>query len=283
IFSFRLVPGEYVVALAPRWLNSYYLKSMTYGDVDLTKSPLTLKPSASDTQVRIVLTRTRPASTTPGVKVSGRITDWKAGGPALALSAILTTMPDRFEVAEVKPRDDGSFEIEGVPPGQYVIGRALSPANRMPVDIRSYLYPSQVIEVGANDVRNLELIFDAQGFPIALSPNVKQAIKGVVEAGDGTIPEFKVEFTEMRVKGGASPPPVTVAGREFSVLLPEGEYRASVSGLPQGYTLKSIASGPFDLTEPFLVTKKGIADRFTGAPIKSGAPGIVIRLNTPSQ
>jgi hypothetical protein len=73
---------------------------------------------------------------------------------------------------------------------------------------------------------------------------------------------------------------VPVSGRDFSLILPEGEYRITVSGLPQAYDVKSVSAGPMDLTEPFLVTFKGIADRFSGAPITSSA-GITIRLNTP--
>ena len=82
---------------------------------------------------------------------------------------------------------------------------------------------------------------------------------------------------------------VTVSGREFSIVLPEGEYRLSVSGLPNGYTVESVTAGPLNLTEPFLVTNKGIADRFTGTPIlirSAGSTpisaGITLRLKAPS-
>jgi len=47
-----------------------------------------------------------------------------------------------------------------------------------------------------------------------------------------------------------------VAGKEFPIALPEGECRVSVSGL-------------LDLSEPFLVARKGIADRFTGVVLSS--------------
>jgi hypothetical protein len=73
---------------------------------------------------------------------------------------------------------------------------------------------------------------------------------------------------------------VPVSGREFSLILPEGEYRLTISGLPQGYTTKSVTAGPMDLTEPFLVTFRGITDWISGAAIRP--EGITIRLNAPS-
>jgi len=56
-----------------------------------------------------------------------------------------------------------------------------------------------------------------------------------------------------------------VAGKEFPIALPEGECRVSVSGL-------------LDLSEPFLVARKGIADRFTGVVLSSA---ITVRLIAP--
>jgi hypothetical protein len=95
------------------------------------------------------------------------------------------------------------------------------------------------------------------------------------------MPPFEVRFTAVRAARSESPHVVTVTGRDFSTILPEGEYRVSISGLPQGYTVKSVFAWPLDLTYPFLITYQGIADKFSGAPVPS--PGqIAIRLNTPS-
>jgi hypothetical protein len=278
IFAFQSVdPGEYVASVAPLRLG-YYLKSMTYGSVDLTQNPLTIGGGVINTQIQVVLTKTRPPGTPPGVKVSGHIIDWRTGSPSLELSAVSTAFAnqgqpaDLFSVASVSPRGDGSFEIEGVPPGRYVISRFANDR-------------SVIFDVAGKDVANLELSLDKRGLSVALNLNSIKSISGTVEVEAGTIPEFVVTFTPTRANA-AAPYTVTVSHREFSVLVPEGEYRISISGLSSGYASESVTCGPLDLTEPFLITRAGIADRFTGSPILSRSAdsktaigaGITVRL-----
>ena len=216
--------------------------------------------------IPIVLTKARPADVPAGVKVSGRITDWKAGGRPLPLFSVLTPA-DAFEIADVTPKDDGFFEIDGVPPGQYTVGPSFA--------------RSRLFEVGQTDLTNLSLTMNDVGIPSAPVPLTGSGryISGVVESANGTTPQFEVRFTTVRPgPGSGAPYVVRVSGRDFSLILPEGEYRITVSGLPQNYDVKSVSAGPMDLREPFLVTFKGIADRFSGSPITSSA-GIKIRLN----
>jgi hypothetical protein len=147
-----------------------------------------------------------------------------------------------------------------------------------------------IIDVARNDVADLELRFGTSakpGAPTPLNSSATAVIRGVVEGASGGVPGFVIEFASMRV--GVQALSIAVSGREFTVQLPQGEYRASVSGLPRGYNLDSLTAGPLDLREPFLVTEKGIADRFTGAPIpdSAGGPeakapaGISVRLKAP--
>jgi hypothetical protein len=265
LFLLPAVPGEYTVTVAPLRLG-YYLKSMTYGDVDLTRNPLTLETDRADTDIRIVLTKTRPADTPPGVKVSGRITDWKVGRATLPLMVL--NPAGTFEVADVSPKDDGSFEIDDVPPGEYAI--------------RLGFARSRLFEVRGADVTDLSLTINDVGLPSSPIPMTGSGryISGEVEAGNGTIPQFEVRFTAVRPGAGSGAPHVVpVSGRDFSLILPEGEYRVTVSGLPQDYALKSVTAGPLDLTEPFLIIHKGIADRISGAAIRPER--ITIRLDAP--
>jgi len=284
LFAFQSVePGEYAVSVAPLRLG-YYLKSMTFGSVDLTRNPLTVGAGEANAQIQVVLTRTRPAGTPPGVKVSGSITGWRTGSGPLELSAVSSAIAnqghaeDLFSVASLAPRGDGSFEIEGVPPGYYVVSRYSNDR-------------SQVFDVAGKDVADLELELHSgkPGSSILLDRSSIKSIRGTVEVERGTVPQFVVTATSTQ-KGTAVIQAVTVSTGDFSIQIPQGEYRVSISGLATGYSVESVTAGPLDLLEPFLVTGAGIADRFTGAPIviqpaaqaPAVAAGITIRLKAPS-
>ena len=77
---------------------------------------------------------------------------------------------------------------------------------------------------------------------------------------------------------GAATSTVKVSSKEFSLPLTTGEYRVRISDLPNGYKLEYVTAGALSLTEPFLITEQGIADRFTGRPTRTG---IAIRLTAP--
>jgi hypothetical protein len=262
---------------------------VTYGNVDVTKEKLNLTGGLNETEIRVVLTKTRPPGAPAGVKVSGRVAGWKPGMPNLELRALVTVL-DRAAnvstvVADVEPRNDGSFQIESVPPGQYTL--------RLPL-LRNAAQ-SLTFDVAGTDVVNLDLNLVTSGsgpfmpIPVQLRKDSITPIKGNVEVV-GPVPGFEILFTPTRPNGPA-PQSVKVSAKEFSILLPEAEYRASISGLPTGFAVVSVSAGPLQLSEPFLVTAKGIADRFTGVPIVNrpagGGPatnvGITVKLRTPSE
>jgi hypothetical protein len=273
VFFFQnVVPAEYSFTLAPVPLG-YYLKALTFGNVDLTRAALNLTDDLRTTEIKVVLTKTRPAGVPPGVRVSGHATSsvpltlmavTRVGNPAAPGGAVINP------VAVVTPRDDGYYEFEDVPPGRYQLIRR----GRQGV----------TLDVAGTDV-TLDLVI-ADGPLIVLSSTSMRSITGVVEVGNGTIPKFELGFLTTRAAQATHT--AEVSSREFAVSLPEGEYRASVSGLPDGYTVESVAAGPLDLTQPFLVTNNGIADRITGNPIlfsSAGKPtsaGITVRLKAPT-
>jgi hypothetical protein len=158
------------VVTIPQLPSGYYVKSMTYGDVDLTKAPLIVRNSDV---IEIVLTKTRPASLPPGVRLSGRITDRSFGSKTdlrLVLTPVTNVSPAPIGQAPVTTvlanSDDGSFEINGVLPGRYTLAPFGYRQNQMaaPLDVRllqlAPVLPGVTFEVGAVDVTNLELKFE---------------------------------------------------------------------------------------------------------------------------
>jgi hypothetical protein len=264
-FQSVVVPAEYSFTVAPLPLG-YYLKSATFGNVDLTSAPLTLTEDLK-TEIRVVLTKTRPAGVPPGVRVGGRILNWAAPMRLVAVTRVADPVrPGEVinAVATVIPSGDGAYEFEGVPPGRYMLV-ARTGVKGVPLD------------VAGNDV-TVDLVVTA-GVPVVLSSTSVESITGTVEVGNGAIPKFGLGFSTTRAPQAATHT-AEVSGKEFAISLPYGEYRINVLGLPTGYIVESVTAGPLDLTYPFLVTNDGIADRFTGSPVPS--TGITVRLKAPT-
>jgi hypothetical protein len=267
-FSLTFSPGSHAITLGPLPIG-YYLKSMTSGNVDLTRAPLVSPPSQP--QIEIVLTKARPAGVPRGVRVSGLVTnaDFPLGSDLslpLRNVSIQGTAPSYIDqiVAYVRAdRKTGVFQIEGVPPGRYTLEDSLTPGD----------YPHGIIafDVAENDVPDLVLRLGKPEAPaLPSTSSTLTSIYGTVEARGETVPEFEIGFTPTRA--GATHAVAVISGK-FSIPLPTGEYRVTIAGLPGGFSVESVNAGPLDLAEPFLVTAKGIADRFTGAPILTQSNG----------
>jgi hypothetical protein len=274
-------PGTYSVTLDPLPLG-YYLQSMTYGSTDVIRYPMVLTARLDNPILDVVLSKKRPAGTPSGVKVSGRVINQNPAEPKTSRQFTLLRLQDNFRqdtivrpqdktyvaIAELYSEEDGSFEIDGVPPGSY----ALAP-NRT-FNVRPN-FQGTTFDVTGNDVRNLELKVGGPEYPITLTASKTTTIKGTVDTAGGTVPEFEFQFVPTRA--GEETRSVKISSREFSTAVPEGSYRVRISGLPTGYAVESVIAGPMDLTEPFLVTAAGIADRFTGVRMKSD--GITVKLS----
>jgi hypothetical protein len=159
--------------------------------------------------------------------------------------------------ATVVLAENDMFAIEDVPPGRYRFG----PVNG-----------AVEFDAGANDVTGLIVHLGKPDTVVPLNSNSLRTVQAIIEGLGDTIPRFEIAFISTRTPAAHI---VTVRGKEFSVGIPEGEYRISISGLPDGYTVESVNAGPLDLTFPFLLTNTGIADRFSG---KGTAVGIKVRL-----
>lgn len=281
----ELRPGRNLVTVTRVQLG-YYLKSIYYGGADLTRGPLIAPANPTGAPIEVVLTKQAPAGAPPGVKVSGRVTE--LAFPLGSDFRLLLTELSRTGAPVVIGRGftnsmdvqangkDGAFEIRGVAPGRYTLEF-----------VSCFAFESNTCESGVtfdvakSDVTNLELKVAPKPVPrtgrgrppVRLSGNSVTLMNGMVQLAEGAVPTFEIDFTALR--GPVVTHAMMVSEKAFFLQLPEGEYRASVSGLPQGYAVESITGGPLDLTEPFLVTKGGIADRITGAALNTT---ITIRL-----
>ena len=122
-FELTVPPGENQIVVQGLPLG-YYVKSIVAGTLDILQFPFIVGEDSH--AIEVTLTRTAPLSNPPVVTVRGRVN----GLPADAASkwVILQsgiTGPAIFgvpsSIGEVPIQEDGSFEVRGVPPGNYSI------------------------------------------------------------------------------------------------------------------------------------------------------------------
>jgi hypothetical protein len=302
-----LNPGQNPVEVMRLPLN-YYVKSLTFGGVDVARAPAVPGENQPNPKFEVVLAKGRPDTMGRGIRVSGRITNADLPFSAdVRLTLSLVSTDDglyRGGQREVTVnRRTGAFEVEGLSRGGYRLAVSVVRGPRGNPDfhqvIKAFGLGAEIdvaasfqdfavkFDVGEADVTGLELRFEPKlktdkseiAAPTKLSSLVSFA--GVVRGVEGVIQPFELRFT---TRDGQVTRAVSVSGGAFTVQLPEGEYRATVSGLPDGYAAASVNAGPLDLTEPFLVNSGGIADRFTGKPVvrvqspASASDAITVRL-----
>jgi hypothetical protein len=99
--------------------DGWFIKSVMRGDTDVTDQPIVFKGSEVIDNLVVVLSREKTV-------LSGRATD-SSGKPALDYTAIVFAEDStRWEwwsrfVGTARPDAVGSFEIEGLPPGKYLV------------------------------------------------------------------------------------------------------------------------------------------------------------------
>jgi hypothetical protein len=136
----------------------YYVKSMTAGNVDLLQSSVGANALLS-TEIKVVLTKTRPPDKPVGARVSGRVTKLQyARRDTLYLSLESSptfTSPTRITGSATANRD-GTFEFRNVPPGRYALSAPPS--------------PTTTFEITNRDISNLELPLPGPRRPIPVAP-----------------------------------------------------------------------------------------------------------------
>ena len=225
LFRMSIAEGEYQVSIGQLPVG-YEVKSIAYGGIDITQS--WLKIDASTPAKELVATLAVVPFIGSGVSVSGRLT---VSGPGLRLE--LAGQGGAISPAEVAVKEDGTFEFTNVLPGGYLV--RLSGAT---LDSRSENLRVDKVEIK-------DLVLGAQQEAI-----VEGRVLVVDTAGNGipTPSGLLVRFTQAR---GWTQAPLR-RDSTFGLRLVEGEHALSMNNLPDGYSIKSIASGSVNLKSELL-------------------------------
>jgi hypothetical protein len=246
-FRLTLPEGERRAGGLSGLAPGYFVKAITYGNVDLLTTPM--KVRTEDTSELVVTVATPNHSP---VRVAGRITgvDMRTlsrGGVRVRMNSQGYAEQSTFVSA------DGAFEFPAVFPGSYsanVFGDDLL-ADHV-ISFRPYSF-----QVTDQDIRNLEIALPAQ----------KEVLGRVIVEGRAPVPRF-VFHAAQSTEFSPLTPPATQAinvqpdsdGR-FRLILLEGERPFGRLNLPTGFTLKAVTYGGLDvLSNPLKVTKADTAE-----------------------
>jgi hypothetical protein len=211
-FRLQLPPGEYRVGTPGRLPPGYSLQSIAYGGVDLLRNPLKIASNDSS-ELLISLALTGPS---PAVSVSGRVMGI-APGDVHRISLREPTGGDLSAALETSVAADGSFTFPKVLPGNYIVYQRL--------------LVQTPITVGNTNVAGL----------IVARPKDILVAAHVIAEGAQTTPTILLES-----KGPAGSTQSRGAG-SIVLNMGIGENSISVSGIPDGFRLKSITYGDVDL------------------------------------
>jgi len=226
-FNLVLVEGDYQVSVAELPLG-YSIQSITSGSTDLLKDVLRVSSGDSPITVQVVLAS--PAQPLRGVRVSGRVVnlptdDW-IKRPEVRLS--LGGPPGPMLRTPMSP--EGAFEFSNVPPGRYVVA---------PIRVEAVGIKPTWIDIGDRNIEGLIV-------PLPLQTTLRAHIKAIDSTG-AELPlvaptRLGFRYETLRQGGGGS-----VGGGPLNLLLPPGDHWISVTGIPEGYILKSMSANVTDL------------------------------------
>jgi hypothetical protein len=217
-FRMKVPDGEYRVATGPAGLGpaaippAYFLRSLTSSSADLMTEPL--RVSEETTQIHAGFGTTTP---NPWVKVSGRVSglDSSKGVFRVALESNTTSAIETYIDAE------GKFEFPAV------LQRSTYTARLVP---SIPIAPSPRVVVADKDVTDVQIHVPAE----------RDMIIRVSMDDNSSPPGFGLSMGIMVV---VRPEP----DGTFKVKLPEDERNVTITGLPLGYSVKSITYGSSNL------------------------------------
>jgi len=164
------------------------------------------------------------------IKVSGRV----IGRLDLAANREVTLQGLGAPTLSTTFNDDGSFEFSKVLPGRYII-RTAGPIR----------FPVTQIEVFNRDVTGIEVALPAE-------------VSGRVVIEDGSSPaSFMIQANDVRSSNVLASG--VRADGNFTLTMPDGEYRFSLGGPTTAYALKSVTFGSADVTTAPLKIDRTVA------------------------
>jgi len=260
-FKIPLLEGERSISLVPSSIpKGYVVKSVTYGSMDLLKNPI--RVSATDTaELKITLDST-PVTL---VKVSGRVVGLGAAVPVgtVTLAGSSSIVTDANGVSSIV--SSGSLDTPLNPDGTFVFPKVIA-GNYTARFSGPGISGSTAVVVADKEISGVE---------IALP---KDTVGRVVVEGGGPAPRMVLPLTLISTAAGAPAAGTTnmsitpqVDGG-FRVALPNGERRVGApTGLPAGYSVKSIMYGSTDLLKDTLKVAAGDSAELVITLATSGA------------
>ncbi len=241
-FRVTIPEGERQIGAAGNLPAGYTLKSMTYGTTDVLKSPL--KVAVSDSaELRVTLTTPNLAP----VRVSGKLTGVDDSAFARGFAIAILSGSGYIAQLTVPINADRSFQFPEVFPGNYsvrVTGSGILNSPIVPVIVASVDVENIEVAVPRQKEVTGRLILEGSG-PMA------RMVIGLSPLAGG--PTSGIGLPQGATAGLPGGPPSTMninpqPDGTFRLTLLEGEQRVGpVSGLPPGYTLKSLTYGATDL------------------------------------
>jgi hypothetical protein len=252
-FVARIPDGDWYVTVYGGLPAGYAIKALTYGTIDILRSPMKVRLSENAT-VRLVLTN----STSRLSKVSGRITgltpEMIARGPmSLSLRGPMNSggpVPINTQPRTAAVRADGTFEIDEVLPGEYSV--MVTGLDNLDLAVVRLSVPNA-------DVRDFEIEI------------IRREVRGKVflDGSGPMVPTLTLYFRKVQEPGlpvgGLSGLNVAIRplpDGTFTALLPEEEQLVNTGyGGACGYKVKSMIYGATDVLRiPLKVLKSYTAE-----------------------